>query len=845
MTQRPASPTIPTGTAPVRLTFCTLGPAATIVVSCRIGNTVDMAHSRGSTAAITPSMLSEPSRAASISGWMLRSQMPVRFDGACTRAPVSGAGAGVPLGAGGGVPGTGVICPQVDFTNHATPACNTRQYLPMLDPTFVPGSQVWYFGDGAVSTDLMPTHTFPTAGFVKNALVATFSNGATCFNWKSDLVEVAADFVFGSPCAAGPIAFTDLSTFVNSSITGWAWDFGDPASGGTNVSNLKKPTHIFSGIGNFSVTLTVTSINGCTSVISKNVGISAPPIVNIIDPTTNCAGNALKFDANTPNNDIATFKWNFDDPTSGDANLAEVVPAFHKFDNPGVYQILLSVKSISGCRADFTKNFTVLPNGLSGNIASVPVNGKICEGKTALLTAPPGGVSWKWNDGSTANSLIINGAGNFSVTVTDAKGCTYKPDDAVIEVLPAPDAAILAIEKNELGLPIGSFGSPYKTCFGDDVFLEASGNGANYTYSWPSGTSGLMDEYSADRGNLLPIGTQNYALTITNVATGCTNTSEPFQVTVNPVPVNVQIQISPSGMPCGNVNHVFSVQNPVAGQSYEWNTGQTGAFFQSEEPGNFFVIASNSYGCTAQSAPIFVLPGAPVESVPAGCLTHCTPDTICFSLPPTVSSWQWFLNGAPIASPNGAQLIATQSGTYTMQMTDVNGCSATSDPLTLDLQMAFGSVLGQVFADVNGNGIIDAADTLVSAIPVELLDGGTVVTSSQSNTYGNFSFVNVPSLPYSVGLDIANLPIGWLPVIATADATLVGCDDETKPQLLVGFCLPSNDSINLSACAGDSVFVQNQWIKAGFTKKFTLVNQSGCDSLITVVVNSLAVPPLP
>jgi len=40
----------PTGTAPDSLTFCTLGPAATMVVSCTIGNTVDMFHSRGSTA---------------------------------------------------------------------------------------------------------------------------------------------------------------------------------------------------------------------------------------------------------------------------------------------------------------------------------------------------------------------------------------------------------------------------------------------------------------------------------------------------------------------------------------------------------------------------------------------------------------------------------------------------------------------------------------------------------------------------------------------------------------------------------------------------------------------------
>ena len=98
LTHLPASPTMPTGTAPDRLTFCTLGPAATIVVSCRIGSTVDRFHSRGSTAVITSPMGSLPSSAASMFGWMLRSQIPVRLLGACTSWSGSGGGAGVAVG---------------------------------------------------------------------------------------------------------------------------------------------------------------------------------------------------------------------------------------------------------------------------------------------------------------------------------------------------------------------------------------------------------------------------------------------------------------------------------------------------------------------------------------------------------------------------------------------------------------------------------------------------------------------------------------------------------------------------------------------------------------------------
>src|SRR5262249_36708652 len=106
LTHCPASPTMPTGTAPDRLTFCTLGPAATIVVSCKIGNTVDMFHSRGSTAVITSLMFLVPLSAASMFDWMLRSQIPVRLDGACTSAPGSGGRlGGVAVGVAEVVPG--------------------------------------------------------------------------------------------------------------------------------------------------------------------------------------------------------------------------------------------------------------------------------------------------------------------------------------------------------------------------------------------------------------------------------------------------------------------------------------------------------------------------------------------------------------------------------------------------------------------------------------------------------------------------------------------------------------------------------------------------------------------
>jgi len=80
---------MPTGTAPDRLTFCTLGPAATIVCLQDRQHRRHVPQSRFD-AVMTSLMFLVPLSAASMFDWMLRSQIPVRFDGAWTSAPGSG-----------------------------------------------------------------------------------------------------------------------------------------------------------------------------------------------------------------------------------------------------------------------------------------------------------------------------------------------------------------------------------------------------------------------------------------------------------------------------------------------------------------------------------------------------------------------------------------------------------------------------------------------------------------------------------------------------------------------------------------------------------------------------------
>ena len=60
------------------------------------------------------------------------------------------------------------------------------------------------------------------------------------------------------------------------------WDFGDPASGVNNTSNLFNPSHTYSDTGLYTIMQTVISIDGCLDYISHSLGICpATPPCNI------------------------------------------------------------------------------------------------------------------------------------------------------------------------------------------------------------------------------------------------------------------------------------------------------------------------------------------------------------------------------------------------------------------------------------------------------------------------------------------------------------------------------------------------------------------------------------
>ena len=463
----------------------------------------------------------------------------------------------------------------------------------------------------------------------------------------------------------------------------------------------------------------------------------------------------------------------------------------------------------------------------------------------------------KWQIFS-ADSTVVWSSDNTSTQISP--DWNFTQDNYFLQATPASNAAtcslvsnlpvkllssaaipgIQAVQFTEFGQPVAYFTQSHTACEGESINLEMPLT-PNQVCQWNNGNIGSLLTLSSANGNLLPPGTHEFTVTVTDVATGFTSVAGPFPVTVNAAPASVSISSDPPGPLCDGTEAAFTVNDPQPGLSYGWNTSQLGTTMTALAAGIYLVQATNQFGCKAKSNAIEIHNAPGVGSVPPGCFTRCAPEVICLPDMPEVADYQWFLNGEMIPTPAGtvANFNATESGDYRVQMTSVFGCISTSDVLSLTLEQPTGDIGGEVWLDLNDNGQIDPADTLLADIGVLLMDGSAVIGSSVSDVGGQFIFGEIPLSDYVLQLDLSMLPPTLKPLISSASVTLVDCGDSASVQfLLKNLChLPVIDSVELKVCTGGSATFNGVEIDPGETLAFSFPSVTGCDSVVFVRVS--------
>ena len=142
-------------------------------------------------------------------------------------------------------------------------------------------------------------------------------------------------------------------------ITTYSWNFGD----GTTATGVRV-THQFAQ-GSYTVTLTTTDSNGLSSSSSQlvQVGAGTPPTaLFVFSPAAPNVGQTVFFNAGQsapgPRRTISTYRWNFGDGDTGSGRTAT-----HRYDDAGVYAVLLTVTDDVGQRSTATASVTVCPIG--------------------------------------------------------------------------------------------------------------------------------------------------------------------------------------------------------------------------------------------------------------------------------------------------------------------------------------------------------------------------------------------------------------------------------------------------------------------------------------------------
>jgi len=159
----------------------------------------------------------------------------------------------------------------IQFTDHSTD----------IDGTITVWS--WDFGDSSTSTIQNPTHKYTNSGTYSVSLQVTDDDGAS----KSKSISVTvkqnikpkANFTYSasSPKVNESIQFTDGSQDPDGTIVAWSWNFGDG-----KTSTIKSPTHTYTKVGTYQVSLQVTDNNGAVHSKTTSIVIAKTPGFELI-----------------------------------------------------------------------------------------------------------------------------------------------------------------------------------------------------------------------------------------------------------------------------------------------------------------------------------------------------------------------------------------------------------------------------------------------------------------------------------------------------------------------------------------------------------------------------------
>ncbi len=557
----------------------------------------------------------------------------------------------------------------------------------------------WNFGDSGsgssnISTLQNPVHTYQQAGnYVVTLLIQNANN---CIDTVMQTVTIApkpvVNFAVNNGCAADTVQFIS-STYVNVANTAsWFWQFGD-----NTTSTDADPYHVYATPGTYSVTLTITSQNGCTNLKTRQVQVTTPPIALFNSNSASCSGTAVLFTdlSSTPNGIISTWNWDFGDGTFITVNAPSNPNVSHTYSTSGIFDVVLSIQTTTGCEAYYTRSITINNAPVSAFSFAGGCN-QFPTFFTDLSQAASSNIiiSWNWQFGDPISGVnntsnlqnpqhTFSGPGTYNVSLTtgNAAGCTNTVMQTVT-ITPKP-AVDFTVSASCATIPVLFSADPVVTNITDVA-----------SYLWDFGDGSIPSTLSEPEHLYAQPGNYSVTLTITNNA-GCQN-SITRTISIYALPV---AQFSSSGNCAGNLVQFTDMSYNPGGQTivgWMWDFGVSTASDDTsslQNPNysyatagtyNVTLTVTNAAGCTSVKVmPVVVIP-APTAQY-SYIAEPCRNGSVLFfdesvSAQSPVTGWYWeFAPGNYTTLQNPVHVFGATDSCYNVKLivTTANGCKST------------------------------------------------------------------------------------------------------------------------------------------------------------------------
>lgn len=305
-----------------------------------------------------------------------------------------------------------------------------------------------------------------------------------------DDLSFTGSFTYTNSCSSSPVSFSS-----GVGIQTASWNFGDSTSGSNNTSNLLNPTHLFTNVGLYTITL-IASNNCATDTIVQLLTIVPSDTTSTIEDTTVCIGSSLLLTATGG----TSFVWNNGITSTNDSVV--ITPSTNT-------QYIVTAQT-AGCNAlPDTVNVTIIQNSTLNIIG----DSIVCSGNTLTLTAAgtTGNFQWSGPISSTNDSITFTPLISSFVYLQEIGGvCSNAIDSLQITV------------SNSL---VTNAMSDTIVCPNSNITLTVTG-GSNYI--WNNGITSNNDSVLVTINN-------NTQFIVYAQSVGCPSFPDTINVTVSPI----------------------------------------------------------------------------------------------------------------------------------------------------------------------------------------------------------------------------------------------------------------------------------------------------------------------